>query len=151
MALSTSDFISELNDLIETCKDGENGFREASQEVKNPALKTLFLDFANQRGQYATELQQHVTKLGQTPETTGSVAGSLHRRWMDLKSAITGKSDQAIIDECERGEDIALQSYRDALSKDIPSDLKSIIERQYGGVKTAHDKVRDLKHGQEYV
>lgn len=151
MALSTTDFISELNDLIETCKDGENGFREAAQEVKNPALKTLFLDFANERAQYASELQQRVTQLGKAPETSGSVAGSLHRRWMDLKAAVTGKSDQAIIEECERGEDIALESYRDALSKDIPSDLKSVIERQYGGVKTAHDKVRDLKHGQQYV
>ena len=151
MALSTSDFISVLNDLIETCKDGENGFREAAQEVKNPTLKSLFLDFANERGQYATDLQQRVTQLGQRAETSGSVAASLHRRWMDLKSAFSGKSDQAIVDECERGEDIALESYRAALAKDLPSDLKSVIERQFTGVKAAHDKVRALKQGQQYV
>jgi uncharacterized protein (TIGR02284 family) len=151
MALSTSEFISVLNNLIETCKDGENGFREAAQEVKNPALKTLFLDFANERGQYATELQQRVSQLGQAPETTGSVAASLHRRWIDLKSSITGKSDQAVIDECERGEDIALETYRDALATDLPHDLKALVERQFGGVKAAHDKVRDLKLGRESV
>ncbi|MEJ7606689.1 MAG: PA2169 family four-helix-bundle protein [Bryobacteraceae bacterium] len=103
MALSTSNFISELNNLIETCKDGENGFREAAQEVKNPTLKTLFLDYAKERGEYATELQQRVSSLGQAPESSGSVAASLHRRWIDFKSAVTGQSDQAIIDECERG------------------------------------------------
>ena len=151
MAISTSDFISVLNDLIETCKDGEDGFREAAQEVKNPALKTLFSNYANERGQYAMELQQRVSKLGQAPETSGTVAASLHRRWMDFKSAITGKNDQAIIEECERGEDIALESYRNAMAKDLPSDLKAVIERQFTGVKSAHDKVRNLKHGQEYV
>ena len=151
MALSTSDFISVLNDLIETCKNGENGFREAAQEVKHPALKTLFLDYANERGKYAMELQQRVSQLGQVPETSGTVGASLHRRWIDLKSALTGKNDQAIIDECERGEDIAVESYRDALAKDLPSDLKSVIERQFVGVKAAHDKVRNLKHGQEYA
>jgi uncharacterized protein (TIGR02284 family) len=151
MALSTNEFISVLNDLIETCKNGENGFREASQEVKNPSLKALFLDYANERGQYAGELQQRVSQLGQAPETTGSVAASLHRRWIDLKSALTGKNDQAVIEECERGEDIAVESYREAMAKDLPSDLKSVIERQYAGVKAAHDKIRALKHGQEYV
>lgn len=151
MALSTSEFVSVLNDLIETCKDGENGFREAAQEIKNPALKALFLDYANERGQYAAELQQSLSQLGQAPETSGSVAASLHRRWIDLKSAITGKSDQAVIDECERGEDIALERYRNAIAQDLPNDLKSIVERQFVGVKAVHDKVRNLKHGQESV
>lgn len=149
MALSTSEFISVLNNLIETCKDGENGFREAAQEIRNPELKALFLDFANQRGQYAVELQQRVSQLGQTPENTGSVAASLHRRWIDLKSSLTGKSDQAVIDECERGEDIALESYRNALASDLPSDLRTLVERQFSGVKAAHDKVRDLKLGRK--
>ena len=151
MALSTGEFISVLNNLIETCRDGENGFREAAQEVKNADLKALFLDFANERGQYAVELQQRVSQLGQTPETTGSVAASLHRRWIDFKSSLTGKNDQAVIDECERGEDIALESYRNALAKDLPSDLRSLVERQFGGVKAAHDKVRDLKLGRQSV
>ena len=151
MALSTREFISELNNLIETCKDSENGFREASQEVKNPALKTLFSSYANERGQYAVDLQQLVSGLGKAPETTGSVAAALHRRWIDLKSSMSAKNDQAIIDECERGEDIALESYRDAVAKDLPSDLKLVIERQYAGVKAVHDKIRDLKQGKEYV
>ncbi len=151
MTLSTSDFISELNSLIETCKDGENGYREAAEEVKAPTLKTLFQTYAGERGQYASELQQAVAKLGKAPETTGSLAASLHRRWIDLKAAVTDQSDKAIIDECERGEDIAVAAYRDAMAKDMPSDLKSVIERQYVGVKAAHDKVRDLKHGQAFV
>jgi uncharacterized protein (TIGR02284 family) len=151
MAISTGEFTSELNRLIQTCKDGENGFREASQEVKNPDLKNLFSRYANERGQYAVDLQQLVSGLGKAPETTGTVAAALHRRWIDLKSSMSAKNDQAIIDECERGEDIALESYQDALAKDLPSDLKMVIERQYAGVKASHDEVRNLKQGKQYV
>lgn len=146
MALSTSEFVSVLNNLIETCKDGEKGFREAADEVRNPSLRTLFSEYATQRAQYAQELQQTVASLGQSPEQSGSVAGALHRGWIDVKSAITGKDDQAIVNECERGEDMAVSAYRDAMAKDLPSDLKSLVERQYQGVQEAHGRVRDLKH-----
>lgn len=147
MALSTSEFVSVLNNLIETCKDGENGYREAAGEVQSPSLKSLFNEYATQRGQYAQELQQVVARLGQTPESTGSVAAAIHRGWIDVKSAVTGKDDKAIVDECERGEDLAMSAYRDAAAKDLPSDLKSIVQRQYSGVQEAHNRVRDLKHG----
>lgn len=147
MAVSTGEFTSVLNDLIETCKDGEQGFREAAEGVQSPTLKSLFQEYSAQRAQFAAELQQQVAQLGKTPETTGSAAGALHRGWIDLKSAITGKDDKAIVNECERGEDVAMDSYRKALAKDIPSDLRSIIERQFQGVSSAHDRVRALKHG----
>lgn len=150
MALSTDEFIGVVNDLIETCKDGEQGFRDAAEGLQDPAVKSLFADYAQQRASYAQELQAEVSKLGKTPETGGSTGGALHRGWINLKSAITGKNDKAIIDEAERGEDVAVESYQKALAKDIPADLKSIIERQYKGVQEAHNKVRALKHGTSY-
>ena len=113
MALSTSEFIDVINDLIETCKDGEKGFREAAEALQNSSITTLFLEFAQQRAQYASELQARVAKLGETPETAGSAAGAMHRGWINLKSAISGKNDKAIIDEAETpGEDIAVQAWQ---------------------------------------
>jgi uncharacterized protein (TIGR02284 family) len=147
MALSTSEFVGVINGLIETCKDGEKGFREAAEGLQNSSTRTLFLEFARQRAQYAQELQARVAKLGETPETGGSAAGAMHRGWINLKSAISGKNDKAIIDEAERGEDIAVEAYQKALTKDIPSDLKSVIETQYQGIQAAHNRVSALKHG----
>jgi uncharacterized protein (TIGR02284 family) len=69
----------------------------------------------------------------------------LHRRWVDLKSAITGKDDEAILNECERGEDVAVKSYRNALEKDLPPDIRSVVERQYNGVLRNHDQVKSLR------
>jgi len=140
--------ISVLNDLIETNKDGEQGFRTAAEHVTNSELKTLFNIFAQQRARFASELNSEVLRRGGDPAKTGHMSATLHRGWIDLKSAVTGKSEKAIVDECERGEDSAKSNYEDALKKSLPSDLLSIIETQYLEVKAAHDSVRDLKRAE---
>src|SRR5436853_5241460 len=143
--MDTDSVISTLNNLVETCKDGQNGFREAADGVKNGDLKTLFLAYSQQRAQFAGELQNEVLRLGGDPETTGSVAATLHRGWIDIKSAVTGGDEGAIISECERGEDSAVSNYRDALDKDLPANVRSIVERQFASVKQAHDRIRSLE------
>ena len=80
------------------------------------------------------------------PETHSSIAGNLHRRWVDLKSMITGKSDEAILNECERGEDVALKAYREALEKDLPANVRLLVEKQYQGVQRNHDEVKALRN-----
>lgn len=145
MAVSTGEFISTLNNLIETCKDGENGFREAAEGVQDASLRTVFTEFQQQRAQYASQLQQEVARLGKAPETTGSVAAAIHRGWINLKSAVTGKDDHAILAECERGEDSAVKNYQQALGEDLPSDLRSVVQQQFDGIKMAHDRVKALR------
>jgi len=142
---SNEEVISILNDLIETCRDGQNGFQTAADSVKNPELKSLFYSYSQQRAKFVGELQDEVRHLGGDPETAGSVAASLHRGWIDIKSAVTGGDDGAIISECERGEDAAVSTYRDALDKDLPASVRSIVERQFASVKEAHDRIRSLE------
>jgi uncharacterized protein (TIGR02284 family) len=86
-----------------------------------------------------------VRALGGDPERRGSVSGSLHRAWVDIKSTITGMDEAAVLAECERGEDVARKAYEDALSKDLPADVRSMIERQYQGVRQHQDRVRQLR------
>jgi len=150
MATTTSndDAISVLNDLIETNKDGEEGFRTAAEAVQNSELKTLFNMYAQQRARFGSELNNEVLRRGGQPSTSGHVSASLHRGWINLKQAITGKSESAIVDECERGEDAAKSNYESALKKNLPSDLLSVVETQFGEVKSAHDRIRDLKRSE---
>ena len=137
--------ISTLNNLIETCKDGQNGFQTAAEGVKNSELKTLFGTYSHQRAQFAGELQNEVRRLGGDPEKTGSVAATLHRGWINIKSTVTGEDEGAVIAECERGEDSAVKNYKEALSEDLPGDLKAIVEKQYAQVQEAHDRIRSLE------
>lgn len=142
---SNDEVISTLNGLIETCRDGQKGFQTAAEHVKSSELKSLFYAYAQQRAAFAGELQDEVRRLGGDAENTGSVAASLHRGWMNLKSAVSGGDDDAIVSEAERGEDSAIANYRDALGADMPANVRSLVERQFAEVKEAHDRVRGLQ------
>ncbi|MDQ6704539.1 MAG: PA2169 family four-helix-bundle protein, partial [Acidobacteriota bacterium] len=100
---------------------------------------------AQQRARFSAELNNEVLRRGGDPAKSGHVSASFHRGWINLKSIVTGKDEAAIVAECERGEDSSIHNYQDALKKNLPSDLLSIVEQQYQEVKAAHDTIRDLK------
>ena len=145
MSAPSSDVVSVLNRLIETCKDGEEGYRTAAKCVNNSDLRVLFTSYAEQRAQFAGELQAEVRRLGADPEKTGSLAGALHRGWTNLKSIVVGADEAAIVAECERGEDAALKSYEDALRQSLPADVHAIVNRQCASIKEARDRVHALE------
>src|SRR5919106_4483302 len=100
------EIISTINNLIETIKDGQEGFKQAAEAVKDPNLKSLFTEYSQQRARFASELQNEARKWGEPePEKDSSAAGAMHRAWINLKSAITSGDDHSILAECERGED----------------------------------------------
>jgi uncharacterized protein (TIGR02284 family) len=134
-----------LNGLIEICKDGQEGFRDASENGKHSDLKTSLSAYSLQRSKFAGELQQLVIDLGEDPETTSSITGAVHRGWIDLKAAFTKGSDHAILAECERGEDHAVRAYRDALAERLPANIRETVSRQSAAVQAAHDDIRDRR------
>jgi uncharacterized protein (TIGR02284 family) len=140
------EIISTINGLIETLKDGQKGFQEASEGVKDPNLKSLFSGYSQQRARFATELQSQARNLGESePEKTSSAAGAMHRAWINIKSAITSGDDTAILSECERGEDSAVNEYKKAMEDNLTSPLRELVSRQYSEVKSAHDRIKTLR------
>lgn len=140
-----SEIIAALNGLIETCRDGEKGFRAAAEGITNGDLATLFMNYSEQRASFAAELQAEVRRLGGDPENGGSAMGAVHRGWIDIKAAVAGKDEGAVIAEAERGEDHAVREYRKALEKALPTAVQTIVENQYIHVRDAHDHVRALE------
>ena len=142
---------SVLNDLIEILKDGQEGYRAAAADVEPADLKSLFSEYSKQRALYADELRSLVRGLGETAsETSGSVAGTLHRGWIDLKAAVTGKDAYAILTECERGEDAAVAAYQRALeTPGMPLNVVDALRVQGAAVKAAHDHIRGLRNSVE--
>lgn len=137
--------INTLNDLIETCKDGEYGFRSTAEHAHSAELKRLFLSRADECRHAAMELQTVVAQLGGEPEDSGTVAGAAHRGWVAVKGTLSGYSDLNMLEETERGEDAALARYRSALENELPVDVRMMVERQYEGVKRNHLQVRTLR------
>jgi len=139
--------VDVLNDLIEVSRDGEQGFLKAAEDATNPELKELFTSRATEIGAAIRELQSQVIALGGRPEEGGSVAGALHRGWVSLRSAVANRTDLSILEECERGEDVAKKKYADALQHDdLSFEVRALVERQYHGVLRNHDLVRDLRN-----
>ena len=142
---SNDSVILTLNGLIEVCRDGQQGFKDAAEGIGHADLKTLFYSFSQQRAEFTGILQELVRSLGGTPANTGSFSGTLHRGWMDLKSAITGKNDAAILNECERGEDFAKEAYAGAFGKSLPSNLANVIAEQSHAILAAHNRIKELR------
>ena len=143
--MRNNDVESTLNELVETSKDGEKGFRKAAQDAESAELKTLFQACAARCAQGAKELQDAIRANGGDPERSGSVAGALHRGWISVKEAVMSRDDRAILEECERGEDYAKAQYKKALEQELPPEVRTLVQRQYQGVVANHDKVRALR------
>ena len=143
--MQNDNVVSVLNNLIETCKDGEIGFQTAADGLTSPTLKAKFREYSLERGDFARALQAEVRGLGGEPEVDGSTSASLHRGWIDLKAAITGKSDHAILAEAERGEDVAKAAYQSALKEAFPAGVAALVQEQAARVRAVHDAVRDAR------
>ncbi len=143
--------IETLNDLTEVLKDGQHGFETAAKDVKAPELAQIFQGYARQRAEYAAKLQAHVATLGADVEKSGSSAGSMHRGWINIKSALSTNEPQSVLEEAERGEDAAVAAYRKALEqRELDSATRALISSQSTAVKAAHDHVRDLRDSGTY-
>jgi uncharacterized protein (TIGR02284 family) len=141
--------VGVLDELIETCRDGQNGFREAAEHIKNPELRTFFIEQSTERARFAGELEAEVQRLGERdPNRSGSVAGTLHRAWLDLKSNLGG-GDQSILNSAEQGEDSAKKAYEKAIAEPLPQNLLSIIRRQAQSIFAAHDRVKLFRDRQK--
>jgi uncharacterized protein (TIGR02284 family) len=144
--MASDDVVETLNELIETCRDAEQGFRAAADAVGDSAIKRLFMTYAQQRAEFADVLEDEVRRLGGTPKQRGTVTGALHRGWMNITAAVTGRDERAVIAEAERGEGVAVSTYEEALQiASLPADVRGVIQRQLARVKEAHDCVRELK------
>src|SRR5262249_30408962 len=142
--MNNNEVIAILNNLIETCRDGQEGFRTAAENIRNSEFRRLFNIFSQQRAQFVTELQAEVHRLGGSPETKGSVVGWLQRGWMNAKVAV--RADEAsVILECQRGEEAAVNNYQEALKADLPLDVQYVVKRQYMDIKDAFDRIRILQ------
>ncbi|RMP15240.1 Aldehyde dehydrogenase [Pseudomonas viridiflava] len=141
--------ISILNDLIETSKDGEEGFRTSAEHAKSAQVKSFLANRSTEVAAAVRELQAEVTALGGKPEDSSSVSGALHRAWVNLKSMVTSDDDKAVLEEVEKGEDVAKKAYREALekarAKNVAPNVIALIEKQQAGVLANHDKVKALR------
>ena len=143
--MNQDDPVSVVEKLIETCKDGQNGYRDAAEHVTRPDLRSFFQEQSLERARFAQELESELPRLGKAEKKeSGSVAAAIHRAWIDTKANLGG-GDKSILESVEQGEDSAKDTYEKALSSSLPSELQAIIRRQAQSVRSAHDRIRSMR------
>ncbi|MFL6730512.1 MAG: ferritin-like domain-containing protein [Sphingomicrobium sp.] len=144
------DEIATLNTLIATLIDSVTGYEDAASNSEQHRFAELFRDRARERQQCVEDLRSEVRRLGGNPEDDGSFMGKTHQRFLDLKAAVTGRDDQAIINEVERGEDYLKEKFETALnSGHLSGESRAAVERAFQSVRSGHDQMSQLKHGME--
>jgi uncharacterized protein (TIGR02284 family) len=143
-----------LNDLIEITRDGEEGFSHGAQYINDRALRDEFNQFSRERAQFVSELQRLERNYGKRDvDYNGSISGAFHRAWMDIRTIVTERDDQAILEEAERGEDAAVETYRKALSHEppLPASVHAIVQVLANKIQRSHDRVRSLRDSGRYA
>jgi len=143
-----TDTTAVLEDLIQTLEDGKKGFEQTADHLETQADRSVtekMRQFAQQRASFSTELRSLATQHGFTISEEGSLTGTMHRGWMGLKDALTGDDASAVLGAAETGEDHAVSEYEQALERELPTEVRSVIERQATEVRRAHDEVRSLR------
>ena len=132
--------------LIHTCRDGQNGYRDAGEHVTDSNLRQFFNSQSLSRAAFAGELEQELIAMGEAdPGRTGSISGAIHRAWIDFKVTLGG-GDAAILKAVEAGEDDARQAYENALAEGrLPEPIATVARRQLASIAAAHDHVRLLR------
>lgn len=142
--------VTVLNTLIATLLDSVEGYQKSAEDLDNEDYRRMFLDRARERQQAATKLQAAVGQLGGKPEDDTSTMGAIHRAFVDLKAAVTGRDDKAIVNEVERGEDYLKGKFEAAINNaDLSGIARTAVGEAWTSVKEGHDQMSALKHGLE--
>jgi uncharacterized protein (TIGR02284 family) len=137
--------IVTLTELLTVTRDGELGFTTCVEHARDDELKRLFAIRARRRSEAAAQLSQLIAELGGNPAMRSRIVGAPRRGWVNLHTASTQNTDDALLEECERGEDHALEVYRNALDDHLPESVRLVVLRQFEDMMSDHDQIRFLR------
>ena len=142
---SRGEILDQLNKLLTRNRDAEKGYQEAAENSKDAELKSLFLAQSRQRGEFAMELDREVRAVGGDPDNGTSLAADLHRAWINVKSTLASDDDKAVVQECQRGDQDALENYNSVLQEtDLVASTRELLLRQKQSIDSAHASMARL-------
>ena len=141
-SISNQEMESVLLDVIKSLQDGQKGFAEIGEHLKNDILKRYFLAESLKRANFRAELENELHRAGMADVAeSGTVSGALQRVWAGLKAKLGG-GDHTLLETAEQGEDEAKKTYNEALNKELPLPLHQLLSEQFAHIQTSHDYVK---------
>ena len=74
-----------VKDVVQVLHDGQKGFGDLAEHIKDSEVKAFFIEESQTRSRYASELE---SVAGLEKDESGTAAGAMHRTWGDLKGKI---------------------------------------------------------------
>ncbi|MDQ7918343.1 PA2169 family four-helix-bundle protein [Mesonia sp. MT50] len=137
---------ANLNQLLEKTYDAEKGYKDAATNVKDTKMKSFLEEQAQQRNSFGHEIKQEIKAFNQKPDKGGSIAGTLHRTWMDVKTAFSGNENETVMEEVQRGEKAAIEDYDEILAEtSLPGSTKSLLQNQRQKIEQAQQSAQNWK------
>ena len=136
--------VHALNHLIQICRAGEFGFRQAAEELVTKEHRVLANAAAFRRHEFASALEDQVTKFGVTPPDHATVQAGIHRFWMNVRHAINGRNDEVVLDECIRGEESALKAYQDIFEGKLLPEMEEMLRAQFMNIIETRNKLFNI-------
>ncbi|WP_424492429.1 ferritin-like domain-containing protein [Salinimicrobium sp. GXAS 041] len=142
----SEEMADKLNELLEKNYDSEKGFRNAAEDVQNSRLKGFFEEKAAERYDFGHELKTEIRNFGEAPDKGSSIKADAHRTWMNLKSALSGNNEEAVLEEVIRGEKLAVENYNEVIEKiDFPPSTKNLLLKQRNAIQQTIENAKSLE------
>ncbi|GAB3895918.1 ferritin-like domain-containing protein [Spirosoma agri] len=146
--IQNKEIVDDLNDLVKINNDRIHGYEDAIKDNEDTSLNDLFRHMVIQSEQFRSQLAEHIVRIdgkGVADFDSTDLTSKLHRAWIDIKSAVTGKDRSTILSSVEFGENAAVEAYKDAIEKDqIPAYIKEDLQKQLSELTAAYDKIKGL-------
>lgn len=137
---------SKLNELLERTYDAEKGFKKAAENAKHDGLRRYFEQKAKERYDFGHELKSEIRQFGQEVDKGDSFTAKAHRAWMDIKAAVSGDNEEAMLEEAIRGEKAAVSTYDDVLSEtDLPPSTQTVLATQKQKIQDGLNTIKRLE------
>jgi len=147
--IKNEEIVDDLNELVKINNDRIQGYEKAIEDTEDAQLDDLFRHYVIQSQNFRSQLADHIVRidgLAVTDATTTDVSSKIHRAWIDIKTALTGKDRDTVLSSVEFGENVALEAYKDAIEKDhLPAYIKEDLMKQLGQLEDAYEKIKALQ------
>ncbi|MGB3590476.1 MAG: PA2169 family four-helix-bundle protein [Nonlabens sp.] len=142
----TDEVAGKLNNLLEKNYDAEAGYKLAKDKVNSGKVKEFFNQQQQERYNFGHELKEEIRNYGGTPDKGTSFAADAHRAWINVKAAIAGDQEEAVLEEAIRGEKSAIEEYNEVINDStLPASTKSILTKHRDNIQNALNSVNRME------
>ncbi len=146
--INNDDIVVWINDLFKINNDRIMGYEKAVEDTEDSELDSLFRHMIIQSQNFRSQLADHIVRIDGTAvsdATSTDTSSKIHRAWIDVKAAFTGKDKDTVLSSVEFGENAAIEAYEDAIEENhIPAYIKEQLQNQLSELKSALNKIKAM-------